>query len=78
MAISEAVITDVILRPFCRIGSPGFDLTLASSAANNRFPVRSNMRSAVMGIVQEFKEFAVRGNAVDLAVGVIVGAAFGK
>ncbi len=31
-----------------------------------------------MGIVQEFKEFAVRGNAVDLAVGVIVGAAFGK
>ncbi|MCL2636371.1 MAG: large conductance mechanosensitive channel protein MscL [Betaproteobacteria bacterium] len=31
-----------------------------------------------MSIVQEFKEFAVRGNAVDLAVGVIVGAAFGK
>lgn len=31
-----------------------------------------------MSIVQEFKEFAVKGNAVDLAVGVIVGAAFGK
>ncbi len=31
-----------------------------------------------MGIVQEFKEFAVKGNAVDMAVGIIVGAAFGK
>lgn len=30
------------------------------------------------GIVQEFKEFAMRGNVVDLAVGVIIGAAFGK
>jgi large conductance mechanosensitive channel len=31
-----------------------------------------------MGIVKEFKEFAVKGNVVDLAVGVIIGAAFGK
>ena len=31
-----------------------------------------------MGIMKEFKEFAVRGNVVDLAVGVIIGAAFGK
>lgn len=31
-----------------------------------------------MGIVQEFKEFAVKGNVVDLAVGVVIGAAFGK
>lgn len=31
-----------------------------------------------MGLMQEFKEFAVKGNAVDMAVGVIVGAAFGK
>lgn len=31
-----------------------------------------------MSIVSEFKEFAVRGNVVDLAVGVIIGAAFGK
>jgi large conductance mechanosensitive channel len=29
-----------------------------------------------MGMVQEFKEFAMRGNVVDLAVGVIMGAAF--
>ena len=31
-----------------------------------------------MGIVQEFKDFAIRGNVIDLAVGVIVGGAFGK
>lgn len=31
-----------------------------------------------MGIMQEFKEFAVKGNVVDLAVGVIIGGAFGK
>ncbi len=31
-----------------------------------------------MGLMQEFKEFAVKGNAVDMAVGIIVGAAFGK
>ena len=31
-----------------------------------------------MGVIQEFKEFAVKGNAFDLAVGVIIGGAFGK
>ena len=31
-----------------------------------------------MSIVQEFREFAVKGNMVDLAVGVIIGGAFGK
>ncbi|MGY8905363.1 MAG: large conductance mechanosensitive channel protein MscL [Burkholderiales bacterium] len=31
-----------------------------------------------MGMAQEFKEFAVKGNVVDLAVGVIIGAAFSK
>lgn len=31
-----------------------------------------------MNIAKEFREFAVRGNVVDLAVGVIIGAAFGK
>jgi large conductance mechanosensitive channel len=31
-----------------------------------------------MSIVKEFREFAVKGNAIDLAVGVIIGAAFGK
>ena len=31
-----------------------------------------------MGMKQEFKDFAIKGNVVDLAVGVIIGAAFGK
>jgi len=31
-----------------------------------------------MGLIKEFKEFSVKGNAIDLAVGVIIGAAFGK
>lgn len=31
-----------------------------------------------MSFMKEFREFAVKGNVVDLAVGVIIGAAFGK
>lgn len=31
-----------------------------------------------MSVTQEFKEFAIKGNVIDLAVGVIIGAAFGK
>jgi large conductance mechanosensitive channel len=31
-----------------------------------------------MSIVKEFREFAIKGNAIDLAVGVIIGVAFGK
>ena len=31
-----------------------------------------------MGMMQEFREFAVKGNVIDLAVGVIIGGAFGK
>ncbi|MEO8584236.1 MAG: large conductance mechanosensitive channel protein MscL [Flavitalea sp.] len=31
-----------------------------------------------MGLLKEFREFAVKGNVIDLAVGVIIGAAFGK
>ena len=30
-----------------------------------------------MGLIQEFKEFALKGNVVDMAVGVIIGGAFG-
>jgi len=29
-------------------------------------------------MLQEFKEFAIKGNAIDMAVGIIIGAAFGK
>jgi len=31
-----------------------------------------------MGFIQEFKNFAMRGNVIDLAVGIIIGGAFGK
>jgi len=31
-----------------------------------------------MGMLSEFKAFAVKGNVVDMAVGIIIGAAFGK
>ena len=31
-----------------------------------------------MSVVQEFKDFALKGNVIDLAVGVVIGAAFGK
>jgi large conductance mechanosensitive channel len=31
-----------------------------------------------MGLISEFKEFALKGSVVDLAVGVVIGAAFGK
>ncbi len=31
-----------------------------------------------MSVIQEFKEFAVKGNVIDMAVGIIIGAAFGK
>lgn len=31
-----------------------------------------------MGIMKEFKEFAVKGNVIDMAVGIVIGAAFGK
>ena len=31
-----------------------------------------------MGMVKEFKEFAIRGNVVDMAIGIVIGAAFGK
>ena len=31
-----------------------------------------------MGMISEFREFVMRGNVVDLAVGVVIGAAFGK
>jgi large conductance mechanosensitive channel len=35
-------------------------------------------KEIIMAMFKEFKEFAMKGNVVDLAVGVIIGAAFGK
>ena len=31
-----------------------------------------------MGMLKEFKDFAIKGNAIDMAVGIVIGAAFGK
>jgi large conductance mechanosensitive channel len=31
-----------------------------------------------MGLIQEFKEFAMKGNVADMAVGIVIGGAFGK
>jgi large conductance mechanosensitive channel len=39
----------------------------------NKININKNMK-----IIEEFKKFAMRGNVVDLAVGVIIGGAFGK
>ena len=36
-----------------------------------------NTKQQIMGMLKEFRDFALRGNVVDLAVAVIVGAAFG-
>jgi len=36
------------------------------------------LRRKIMGLLSEFKEFAVKGNALDMAVGIIIGAAFNK
>jgi large conductance mechanosensitive channel len=40
--------------------------------------LESENQGEEMSIVKEFKEFAVKGNVMDLAVGVIIGGAFGK
>jgi large conductance mechanosensitive channel len=41
-------------------------------------PSRFKKKGVSMSIVSEFKEFAVKGSVIDLAVGVIIGGAFGK
>lgn len=35
-------------------------------------------RRRTMGMIQEFREFAIKGNMIDMAVGIVVGTAFGK
>ena len=41
-------------------------------------PGRENARLRPMKMLNEFKEFAMKGNVVDMAVGVVIGGAFGK
>jgi len=42
------------------------------------FVTEAGVWGIAMGMLKEFKEFAVKGNVVDMAVGIIIGAAFGK
>jgi large conductance mechanosensitive channel len=52
---------------------------LASIAAADYLAIFNNEQKGTnMGLASEFKEFAMKGNVVDMAVGVIIGAAFGK
>jgi large conductance mechanosensitive channel len=44
----------------------------------NTWPLLTKNGVHAMGMMSEFKEFAVKGNVMDLAVGVIIGGAFGK
>src|SRR5580698_5055105 len=46
--------------------------------ARQRPRTSDRYREKQMGLASDFKEFAMKGNVVDMAVGVIVGAAFGK
>jgi large conductance mechanosensitive channel len=68
--------TDGALAPVAACGYHG------GSAAEERRGCSSSpkpdIKGPTMSIVSEFKEFAVKGNVIDLAVGVIIGAAFGK
>jgi large conductance mechanosensitive channel len=40
--------------------------------------IKFNSGALLMSIIKEFKEFALKGNMMDLAIGVIIGGAFGK
>ncbi len=46
--------------------------------ADNGTAVHEVTPGEQIGMLQEFKDFAVKGNVVDLAIGVIIGAALGK
>lgn len=50
----------------------------ASLSRESSSTVRFYQKGKHMKIVQEFKEFALRGNIIDMAVGIIIGAGFGK
>jgi large conductance mechanosensitive channel len=51
------------------------DITALSAILLSFFVKRETF---AMGMIQEFKDFAIKGNVIDLAVGVIIGGAFGK
>lgn len=41
-------------------------------------PASAKIKKKIMGFIKEFKDFAMKGNVMDMAVGVIIGGAFGK
>jgi large conductance mechanosensitive channel len=45
---------------------------------NTMFCLEKNLKSNAMSLMKDFKAFALRGNVVDLAVAVVIGAAFGR
>ena len=53
--------------------APDMERLLAALARNQVTP-----GDAMMGFMQEFKKFAVRGNVIDMAVGIVIGGAFTK
>ena len=50
---------------------------LVASTSFGRFN-QQNHQSKIMSFLKEFRDFAMRGSVIDLAIGVIIGAAFGK
>lgn len=56
--------------PRPRLSSPGTFTHVAKACAHKR--------SLQMSFISEFRQFAVRGNVADMAVGIIIGGAFGK
>ena len=55
-----------------------FVICFPAAFKSSRFLFSSTVKGSAVSILSEFKEFALKGNVMDLAVGVIIGAAFGK
>jgi large conductance mechanosensitive channel len=51
---------------------------LASGDSTYHRNILATLGDAFMGLLKEFRDFALRGNVIDMAVGVIIGGAFGK
>src|SRR5262245_36765899 len=51
---------------------------LMSMAQGAKLGIEQEEISTMMALLKEFRDFAVKGNVVDMAVGVIIGGAFGK
>ena len=76
--ISALRLPKVFNALFCISCPFGRKVTKKSLHLHKHF-LLNNLKITLMGkFINEFKEFAVKGNAVDMAVGVIIGGAFGK